>query len=96
MLTGLFLLIPQTGCQGPGFSPPPPPVIASNTPKDCRREFQEYGEDANGGLRFGYKLACELRSINSDLDRTNLTVIPRDGTLALQIECSPAVNVQSR
>ncbi len=105
VLTSLILLVPQTGSQGPGFHqvaavqklpPPPPPVITTNTPKDCRREFQEYGDDASGNLRFGYRLACELRSINSDLDRTNLTVIPQDGTLALQIECSSAVNVQSR
>ncbi len=103
VLTGLILLVPQTGSQGgPGLLqvPPPPPVIATtNTPKDCRREFQEYGGDvaaSGGNMRFGYRLACELRSINSDLDRTNLTVIPRDGTLALRIECSSAVNVQSR
>ena len=39
-------------------------------------------------------LHCRLRTINSQFDQTNFSVVPRDHTVALSIECSDSLLYQ--
>ena len=68
---------------GPGF----------HTPKDCQR-FPFQGAGSTVGPQF--ELVCDLRTINSEFDRTNFSVIPAPATHSLTIQCSDSIPTQSR
>jgi len=83
ILIGLLGLIKHTGSQGPGF----------HTPKDCQRlPFQGPGST----VRPQFQLVCDLRTINSEFDRTNFSVIPALATHSLTIQCAESIPTQSR
>ena len=59
-------------------------------PKDCDRRPLESSPSPL------YRLTCDLRTINSEFDSTNFSVIPAVGTAALAIQCADSVAAQSR
>jgi hypothetical protein len=64
-------------------------------PKDCERRPLEPTTAAESGPPL-YQLTCDLRTINSEFDSTNFSVIPAAGTAALAIHCADALSAQSR
>jgi len=56
------------------------------------------GGGGNGGIISGsgveVSLHCRLRTINSQFDQTNFSVVPREHTTALVIECSDSLLYQ--
>jgi hypothetical protein len=64
-------------------------------PKDCERRPLEPTAAAESGPPL-YQLTCDLRTINSEFDSTNFSVIPAAGTAALAIHCADALAAQSR
>ncbi len=54
-------------------------------PDDCQWWLRESGAYANGEE---VALACNLRTINSEFDTSNFSVIPSEHTTSLKIECS--------
>ena len=56
------------------------------------------GGGGNGGIISGsgveVSLHCRLRTINSQFDQTNFSVVPREHTTALTIECSDSLLYQ--
>ena len=68
-------------------------------PKDCERRPLEPPNNGGGGSQpplLYHQLTCDLRTINSEFDSTNFSVIPAAGTAALAIQCSDSVSAQSR
>ena len=61
------------------------------TPKDCTRV-----QDESSSTPGRYKLVCELRTINSEFDKTNFSVIPSLGTVSLTILCAESIPSESR
>lgn len=49
---------------------------------------------AVSGEQADVALHCRLRTINSQFDQTNFSVVPRDHTVALSIECSDSLLYQ--
>ena len=63
-------------------------VAVVETPDDCQMS-------AAGGGGDKVSLVCRLRTINSELDTTNFSVIPARVTISLQVECSDVLFFQS-
>lgn len=82
ILIGVLGLIKQTGSQG---------SVPVYTPKDCTRV-----QDESNSTPGRYKLVCELRTINSEFDKTNFSVIPSLGTVSLTILCAESIPSESR
>ena len=76
MLLGLAAGPLTVGSNGP---PPAAPPQGGQTPNDCSREARRTTRPP------GYSLVCDLRTINSEFDTTNFSVIPSVGTVALSI-----------
>lgn len=62
------------------------PSIRYDAPDDCR--VSVYGND-------DVSLACNLRTINSEFDTTNFSVIPSEHTVSLTIMCNSTIMVKS-
>lgn len=62
------------------------PSVRYDAPDDCR--FTVYGND-------DISLSCNLRTINSEFDTTNFSVIPSDHTVSLSIMCNSTIMVKS-
>ena len=100
LLTGLILvLFPEDG------------FTASQTPHDCQREVILPSESIETQFRLHCNLRyaseteihppqtptnCIYRTINSEYDQTNFSVIPASGTVALSITCAELVGHVSR
>lgn len=87
-LSGLLAVIGPVGSQGSSldsFSP-------SQTPNDCKREVYEQNES----IETKFRLLCNLRTINSEFDQTNFSVIPSVGTVSLSIQCAEAIIHESK
>ena len=55
-------------------------------PDDCDWSFI----DDESGFQGGVSLTCHLSAINSNVEKTNFSVIPSDGTKRLVVKCSDA------
>ena len=68
------------GSQGPG-----------QTPNDCKRQplHKQSSEQQ-------FLLYCDLRTINSEYDQTDFSVIPSTGTVSLAIRCAEAIQHKSQ
>lgn len=62
------------------------PSVRYDAPDDCRLTDNR-NED--------FSLACNLRTINSEFDTTNFSVIPSDHTVSLSIVCNNTIKVKS-
>lgn len=80
-LSALFSVIGPVGSQGPG---------GSQTPKDCSRERLGHGPIPT------FSLICDLRTINSEFDKTDFSVIPSVGTVSLSIRCGEEISYESQ
>ena len=63
------------------------PPLRYDAPDDCQWWVRESG---NGGVSGSDEVAlsCKLRTINSEFDTTNFSVIPSEHTTSLKIECN--------
>lgn len=69
-----------------------PPTDSSNglryeAPDDC----QWWVRDPSSSGQDEVSLTCNLRTINSEFDTTNFSVIPSEHTTSLRIECNPDI-----
>ncbi|XP_034253236.1 toll-like receptor 6, partial [Thrips palmi] len=67
---------------------PAPPSLRYEAPNDCQWWVRDNVQDE-------VSLACKLRTINSEFDKTNFSVIPSEHTTSLRIECSDALMSRS-
>jgi len=61
-------------------------VTSYEAPDDCDWTFV----DDEAGFQGGVSLTCHLSAINSNVEKTNFSVIPSDGTKRLVVKCSDA------
>jgi len=87
-VSGLLAVIGPVGSQGSGFDS----SRSSVTPNDCKREVYEQ----NVSIETQFQLMCNLRTINSEFDQTNFSVIPSLGTVSLSIQCAEIINQESK
>jgi len=66
-------------------------AVASQTPPECQREVLHQTES----IETLFRLHCNLRTINSEYDQTNFSVIPWRGTVSLSIQCAQLVQHRS-
>ena len=65
-------------------------------------EFEDVDSSFNQTLEEDYsietqfQLMCNLRTINSEFDQTNFSVIPSLGTVSLSIQCAEIINQESK
>lgn len=71
----------ETGGLGSGPAP-----LKYDAPDDCRFHIH-----ANQDVR----LACLLRTVNSEYDTTNFSVIPAEHTVSLAIQCNDTISARS-
>ncbi|XP_017772235.1 PREDICTED: toll-like receptor 6 [Nicrophorus vespilloides] len=69
-----------------------PPVLRYEAPDDCQWWVRE---PAAVGGQDEVALTCKLRTINSEFDTTNFSVIPSEHTTSLRIECSDVIMSRS-
>ena len=82
MIVLVLILLPEDG------------TSASQTPHDCQREVIQRPGARPAEAQF--RLRCNLRTINSEYDQTNFSVIPAAGTVALSVKCAELVGHESR
>ena len=73
------------GSQGPG-----------QTPNDCKRQPLQRGGIRQQSSEQQFLLYCDLRTINSEYDQTDFSVIPSTGTVSLAIRCAEAIQHESQ
>ena len=61
-------------------------VLSYEAPDDCDWTFI----DDESGFQGGVSLTCHLSAINSNVEKTNFSVIPSDGTKRLVVKCDDA------
>ena len=61
-------------------------VLSYEAPDDCEWTFM----DDESGFQGGVSLTCHLSAINSNVEKTNFSVIPSDGTRRLIVKCNDA------
>lgn len=69
-----------------------PQPLRYDAPDDCQWWIRD---SAGSGNQDEVALTCRLRTINSELDTTNFSVIPSEHTTSLRIECSDYVKSRS-
>jgi Leucine-rich repeat (LRR) protein len=84
LLLPLLALLGPVGSQGPG--------TAAQTPNDCKRQALQSPTSSDQQ----FLLYCDLRTINSEYDQTDFSVIPSAGTVSLAIRCAKAIQHQSQ
>lgn len=62
------------------------PPLRYDAPDDCQWWIRETASVNSGGDEVA--LSCKLRTINSEFDTTNFSVIPSEYTTSLKIECN--------
>ncbi|XP_049807056.1 toll-like receptor 6 [Schistocerca nitens] len=67
--------------------PPPPPPLRYEAPDDCKWHRVRDSADV--------ALTCKLRTVNSEFDTTNFSVIPAEHTTSLHVECDASVRWRS-
>ncbi|KAF6205448.1 hypothetical protein GE061_019620 [Apolygus lucorum] len=81
----LWLII--AGALAVAVASPDNATLRYDAPEDCKWWVREPGDEVS--------LSCNLRTINSELDTTNFSVIPTEHTIALRIQCDPALMSRS-
>ncbi|XP_060524407.1 toll-like receptor 6 [Cylas formicarius] len=64
-----------------------------DAPDDCQWWVREH--TTSSGAQDEVALTCNLRTINSEFDTTNFSVIPSEHTTSLRIECNPELMSRS-
>jgi len=80
----LLALLGRVGSEG-SYGPLP-----AHTPNDCKRQSLQSSSEQQ------FLLFCDLRTINSEYDQTDFSVIPSAGTVALAIRCAEAISHPSQ
>ena len=78
LLLHLLALLGPVGSQGPGLA---------QTPNDCKRQSLKSVTSRDQQ----FLLYCDLRTINSEYDQTDFSVIPSAGTVSLAIHCAESI-----
>lgn len=69
------------------------PVLRYEAPDDCQWWVRD--PTVTGSGQDEVSLTCKLRTINSEFDTTNFSVIPSEHTTSLRIECSDVIMSRS-